>query len=93
MLVRGQVVAGRPRLGFFPGSTIGNLENAAAIKLLANMARMLGADGRLVIGADLKKDERRLIAAYDDAAVTPAASSSEVTAHPQLAEVKKTAAS
>ena len=66
-------VAGRPRLGFFPGSTIGNLENAAAIELLANMARMLGANGRLVIGADLKKDERRLIAAYDDAAGVTAA--------------------
>ncbi|MGI9403691.1 MAG: L-histidine N(alpha)-methyltransferase, partial [Hyphomicrobium sp.] len=43
--------ADRPRLGFFPGSTIGNLENPAAIKLLANMSRMLGANGRLIIGA------------------------------------------
>ena len=66
-------LAGRPRLGFFPGSTIGNLENPQAIKLLANMARMLGANGRLVIGADLKKDERRLVAAYDDAAGVTAA--------------------
>jgi len=65
-IVMPQDIAGRPRLGFFPGSTVGNLENPAAIKLLANMARMLDANGRLVIGADLKKDERRLIAAYDD---------------------------
>jgi len=66
-------IADRPRLGFFPGSTIGNLENAAAIKLLANLARILGPNGRLVIGADLKKDERRLIAAYDDEAGVTAA--------------------
>lgn len=66
-------VAGRPRLGFFPGSTIGNLENPTAIKLLANMAQMLGANGRLVIGADLKKDEHRLVSAYDDSAGVTAA--------------------
>ncbi len=59
-------IDGRPRLGFFPGSTIGNLTEAAAIKLLANMARILGSGGRLIIGADLKKDVRRLIRAYDD---------------------------
>jgi dimethylhistidine N-methyltransferase len=66
-------VVGRPRLGFFPGSTIGNLENPIAIKLLANMAQMLGENGRLVIGADLKKDERQLVSAYDDAAGVTAA--------------------
>lgn len=59
-------IDGRPRLGFFPGSTIGNLTEAAAVKLLANMARILGSGARLVIGADLKKDLRRLIRAYDD---------------------------
>ena len=59
-------IDGRPRLGFFPGSTIGNLTEAAAVKLLANMARILGSGARLVIGADLKKDVRRLIRAYDD---------------------------
>jgi dimethylhistidine N-methyltransferase len=66
-------VVGRPRLGFFPGSTIGNLESPIAIKLLANMAQMLGENGRLVIGADLKKDERQLVSAYDDAAGVTAA--------------------
>ncbi len=60
-------VEGRPRLGFFPGSTIGNLTEAAAVKLLANMAGILGNGARLIIGADLKKDVRRLIRAYDDA--------------------------
>ncbi len=60
-------IDGRPRLGFFPGSTIGNLTESAAIKLLANMAGILGSGARLIIGVDLKKDVRRLIRAYDDA--------------------------
>jgi len=59
-------IEGKPRLGFFPGSTIGNLTDAAAIKLLANMADILGSGARLIIGADLKKDVRRLLRAYDD---------------------------
>jgi dimethylhistidine N-methyltransferase len=59
-------IDGRPRLGFFPGSTIGNLTESAAVKLLANMARILGSGARLIIGADLKKDVRRLLRAYDD---------------------------
>jgi dimethylhistidine N-methyltransferase len=59
-------IDGRPRLGFFPGSTIGNLTEPAAIKLLANMASILGSGARLIIGADLKKDVRRLLRAYDD---------------------------
>jgi dimethylhistidine N-methyltransferase len=66
-------IDGRPRLGFFPGSTIGNLTQAAAMRLLANMARILGSGGRLIIGADLKKDLGRLIRAYDDAAGVTAA--------------------
>ncbi len=60
-------IAHRPRLGFFPGSTIGNLTEGEAVELLANMRRILGDDGTLIIGADLKKDVRRLLAAYDDA--------------------------
>ncbi len=59
-------IDGRPRLGFFPGSTIGNLTETAAVKLLANMAKILGSGARLIIGADLKKDVRRLLRAYDD---------------------------
>ncbi|MFN3625588.1 MAG: L-histidine N(alpha)-methyltransferase [Hyphomicrobium sp.] len=60
-------LGGRPRIGFFPGSTIGNLTEEEAVALLASMRETLGDDGSLVIGADLKKDVRRLIAAYDDA--------------------------
>jgi L-histidine Nalpha-methyltransferase len=66
-------IKGRPRLGFFPGSTIGNLERQDAIDLLASMAESLGPGSRLIIGVDLKKDVRRLISAYDDEAGVTAA--------------------
>ena len=60
-------IAGHPRVGFFPGSTIGNLTEADAVALLSSMRTILGKGATLIIGADLKKDVRRLIAAYDDA--------------------------
>jgi L-histidine N-alpha-methyltransferase len=60
-------LAGAPRLGFFPGSTIGNLEPADAQALLRRFAGVLGREGRLVIGVDVIKDQAILIPAYDDA--------------------------
>ena len=59
-------IAGLPRLGFFPGSTIGNMEPDAAVDLLRAMRRLLGEDAMLLIGMDRIKDRDRLIAAYDD---------------------------
>ncbi|WP_072394399.1 L-histidine N(alpha)-methyltransferase [Hyphomicrobium sp. CS1GBMeth3] len=56
----------RPKLGFFPGSTIGNLSPANAVELLSGFARSLGADSRLIVGVDLKKDVQQLVAAYND---------------------------
>ena len=66
-------LAGAPRLGFFPGSTIGNLTREEAVGLMGDMGRSLGAGARLVIGADLRKDVARLLAAYDDASGVTAA--------------------
>ena len=63
----------RPRLGFFPGSTIGNFHPADATRILAGFARQLGADSWLLIGVDLKKDPAILHAAYNDAAGVTAA--------------------
>jgi dimethylhistidine N-methyltransferase len=60
-------LSGKPLIGFFPGSTIGNLTQDEAVALLKSMRAMLGENGLLIIGADLKKDVRQLIAAYDDA--------------------------
>lgn len=54
------------RAGFFPGSTIGNFEAAAARDFLARAAQTLGSGGWLLIGADLVKDEDVLLRAYDD---------------------------
>lgn len=71
----------RARLGFFPGSTIGNLEPQAAVELLTTMRQALAPDGRLIIGADLRKDAQRLLAAYDDKAGFTAAFNRNVLAH------------
>lgn len=61
-------VAGMPKLGFFPGSTIGNMVARTAVDLLRSMRLTLGADAMLLIGMDLIKDTSVLEAAYDDAA-------------------------
>jgi dimethylhistidine N-methyltransferase len=61
------------RLGFFPGSTIGNLTPAEATAFLRNVRTLVGDDGALVLGADLKKDPQRLHDAYNDAAGVTAA--------------------
>jgi L-histidine Nalpha-methyltransferase len=61
------------RVGFFPGSTIGNFEPDAASRFLANCARILGPGGEMLIGVDLKKDTRILEAAYNDRAGVTAA--------------------
>jgi L-histidine Nalpha-methyltransferase len=60
------------RLLFFPGSTIGNLEPEKAAGFLRRMARDVQPDAFL-IGVDLKKDEDRLVRAYDDEAGVTAA--------------------
>ncbi len=59
-------IADTPKLGFFPGSTIGNMTAAEAVDLLRAFKETLGSDAHLVIGVDLKKDARILEPAYDD---------------------------
>ena len=55
------------RVGFFPGSTIGNFTPEEAAEFLGNAARLLRSGGGLMIGVDLKKDRGTLERAYDDA--------------------------
>ena len=62
------VSAARRRIGFFPGSTIGNLLPVEATAFLRRARGLLGEGGALVLGVDLKKDLRRLHDAYNDAA-------------------------
>ena len=66
-------LADRPKTGFFPGSTIGNLTPIEAGRLLAVLRATLSPGGRLIVGVDLKKDLRKLVAAYNDAAGVTAA--------------------
>jgi len=54
-------------LGFFPGSTIGNLVPESAVDLLRSMRETLGPGSRLLVGVDCLKPVERLLAAYDDA--------------------------
>jgi dimethylhistidine N-methyltransferase len=56
------------RVGFFPGSTIGNFDPHEAAAFLRNAGRILGAGATLIIGADLIKPAEVLNAAYNDAA-------------------------
>jgi len=62
-----RAVSGLPMLGFFPGSTIGNMVARTAVDLLRSMRATLGEGSLLLIGMDLIKDPAVLIAAYDDA--------------------------
>ncbi|MDE2183949.1 MAG: L-histidine N(alpha)-methyltransferase [Alphaproteobacteria bacterium] len=55
------------RAGFFPGSTIGNLEPPQAAGFLRNAAELLRGGG-LLVGVDLVKDSVVLHAAYNDSA-------------------------
>lgn len=65
--------AGNPRLGFYPGSSIGNFEPEEARVFLQGLRPLLGSDGALLIGVDLKKDATILDAAYNDATGVTAA--------------------
>ena len=60
-------IAALPRVGFFPGSTIGNFEPHEACKFLRHAGGMLGAGAVFVIGVDLVKDAKILYDAYNDA--------------------------
>jgi dimethylhistidine N-methyltransferase len=66
-------VAAAPKLGFFPGSTIGNLVPRTGVDLLRAMKDTLGEGSYLLIGMDRIKDPAILVRAYDDAAGVTAA--------------------
>lgn len=55
------------RVGFFPGSTIGNLPREEARAFLAAWAPQLSNDGAMIVGVDLKKPTEIVLPAYDDA--------------------------
>jgi L-histidine Nalpha-methyltransferase len=55
------------RIGFFPGSSIGNFHPPEAIAFLTRVRQTLGRDGAIVLGVDRRKDVATLDAAYNDA--------------------------
>ncbi len=57
---------GHPRIGFFPGATIGNFDSEGAVRFLRSARRVLGDHAALLVGVDLVKDEATLNAAYND---------------------------
>ena len=59
-------ISARPKLGFFPGSTIGNFVPRTATDLLRSFRDLLGCSSQLLIGMDRVKPVERLLAAYDD---------------------------
>jgi L-histidine N-alpha-methyltransferase len=61
-------LAGLARVGFFPGSTIGNFEPDEALRFLRHIGLMLGPGSLLLVGVDLVKDEDTLCRAYNDSA-------------------------
>lgn len=63
-----KAVADMPKLGFFPGSTIGNMIARTSVDLLRFMRETLGEGAQLLIGFDRIKDEQILVNAYDDSA-------------------------
>jgi dimethylhistidine N-methyltransferase len=66
-IVLPEAVGQGPRLGFFSGSTIGNLEVAEATEFLRRARGTLGPDGKFLVAIDLVKETESLLPAYDDA--------------------------
>jgi dimethylhistidine N-methyltransferase len=61
-------LAALPRVGFFPGSTIGNFEPCDAAAFLRHIGEVLGAGALCLVGVDLVKDHKTLHDAYNDSA-------------------------
>src|SRR3954469_11919635 len=61
-------VKAMPKVGFFPGSTLGNFEPHEASGFLRTAREILGPGAQMIIGVDLEKEERVLVDAYNDAA-------------------------
>jgi len=61
-----EAATGRPRTGFFPGSTIGNFRPEEAVAFLKTARQLLGRGAAFLIGLDLVKAPMVMVAAYDD---------------------------
>jgi dimethylhistidine N-methyltransferase len=68
-----EAIGGARRIGYFPGSTIGNFTVPEARAFLRNAREAAGPHGAMLVGVDLRKDPSTLHAAYNDAAGVTAA--------------------
>ena len=75
------VVGDQPKFGFFPGSTIGNLDPTAAVEFLRQACLTLGPAANFLVGVDLRKNAATLIPAYDDAAGVTARFNRNILTH------------
>ena len=79
------LAAGGSRLGFFPGSTVGNFDPPMVLTFLRrardDLSRGSNAAPRFIIGTDLRKDPSVLLPAYDDAAGVTAAFNRNILRH------------
>ncbi|HKZ54434.1 MAG TPA: L-histidine N(alpha)-methyltransferase [Anaerolineales bacterium] len=72
---------GARRVGFFPGSTIGNFRLTEAVRFLRRVWAIVGPGGGFLIGADLRKDPKVLHSAYNDASGVTAEFNLNILAH------------
>jgi dimethylhistidine N-methyltransferase len=72
---------GKALLGFFPGSTVGNLTDDEAVAFLSRARKTLGKNGKFLVGIDLIKETKTLVGAYDDRSGVTAAFNKNVLAH------------
>lgn len=72
--------SGQHRMVAFLGGTIGNLTPDKRSGLYASLLATLGPSDSFLVGTDLQKDRRRLLAAYDDASGVTAAFNKNVLA-------------
>ena len=74
-------VGDQRKFGFFPGSTIGNLDPAQAVGFLRQARIALGPDANFLVGVDLRKDALILVPAYDDASGVTAQFNRNILTH------------
>lgn len=74
-------VANLQRVGFFPGSSIGNFEPAQALQFMQRVGATIGSNGYFLIGVDCKKDPLVLERAYADRAGVTAEFNLNVLVH------------
>lgn len=63
-----ELTPNRHRIVFFPGSTLGNMEPAAAVQFLSKLRKIIGFEGGILIGVDNVKEKSILNLAYNDRA-------------------------